>query len=273
MFSAFTSRAARAVALAAAGAVVVVAVPASSQATVRAADTLTAVQHVAAGNAAYTARDAAGALRHYEAALALEPRSFEALWRASRAGVDLGEFEPDAARREALFRTAADRARTAVSVQPDSPEGHFALARALGRAALAMGVRDRVKYAGVIRDEALTCLRLQSDHAGCLHVMGVWNAEVMRLSGLQRMVARNFLGGKVFGTANWAAAERYLTAAARTDPGRVIHRLDLARVYRDTGRPELARAQYQAVLDGAPSDPNDPQYKRQAAAELARLRG
>ena len=36
-----------------------------------------------------------------------------------------------------------------------------------------------------------------------LHVMGMWNAEVMRLNTFSRAVAKNVLGGRVFGAASW----------------------------------------------------------------------
>ena len=45
-----------------------------------------------------------------------------------------------------------------------------------------------------------------------MHVMGMWNAEVMRLNGMSRFMAKNFLGGRVFESANWNDAQRYLGA-------------------------------------------------------------
>jgi len=50
-----------------------------------------------------------------------------------------------------------------------------------------------------------------------------------------------------------------------------VHRLDLARVYRDEGKTAQARTEYQAVLSGETIDYNDPHYKEQAASELKKL--
>lgn len=236
-----------------------------------AAHAQSAAELVAAGNAAYEARNAPESLRDYERALALEPRNYEALWRAARAGVELGEFNPDAEARAALYRTAEQRGRLAVEVKPDDAEGHFALALALGRAALTLGSRERIQYATGVRTQALECLKINAAHPGCMHVMGVWNAEIMRLNGLTRMVARSFLGGAVFSQASWQNAERYLVDAVKHDPRRVVHRLDLARVYADMGLKPQARSQYQAVLSGELIDYNDPRYKQQAAEELKTL--
>lgn len=230
-----------------------------------------AADYVAQGNAAYEARNAPEALRDYDRALALEPHNYEALWRAARSGIDLGEYEPDAARRAALFKTAEERARLATEVNAADANGHFTLARALGRKALSLGVRDRVRYAGAVREQALDCLARDAGHAGCLDVMGVWNAEVMRLGGFQRMFARNFLGGKVFGEASWANARKNLEAATNAEPRRIVHRLDLARVYADMNLKPEARTQFQAVIHGELIDYNDPHYKAEAVAELKKL--
>lgn len=230
-----------------------------------------AADYVARGNTAYEARNATQALRDYDAAIALEPRNYEALWRAARSGVDLGEYESDATRRAALYQAADAHAKLAVDVSPTDANGHFVLARALGRQALSLGARDKVKYAGDVRDQALECLKLEPNHAGCLDIMGVWNAEVMRLGGFQRMMARNFLGGKVFGAANWPNARKYLEAAVNAEPRRIVHRLDLARVYADMGMKGPARTQFEAVVNGDLIDYNDPHYKAEAAAELDKL--
>ena len=128
-----------------------------------------------------------------------------------------------------------------------------------------------MKYAGKVRDQAMECLRIDPKHAGCLHVMGVWNAEVMRLNGFTRMIARNFLGGQVFSQASWANARSYLEQAVTNDPRRIVHRLDLAKVYADMGLASLAKTEYQAVISGELVDYNDPRYKAEAAEALKKL--
>jgi tetratricopeptide (TPR) repeat protein len=232
----------------------------------------TAAEHIQAGDRAHTMLDAAAALEHYERALSLEPDNYEALWKASRDAVDLGEFIADKKRRTEYYRRAEGYARRAVAANPADAEAHFHLARAVGVAALSLGVRDRVKYANEVRAEALRALERDPKHPGALHVMGVWNAEVMRLSGFERSFARTFLGGKVFGSASWADAVRYMEEAVAVDPQRLTHHLDLARIYRDRGEKAKAREHYEAVLRGTPTEFNDAQYKLAAERELAALR-
>jgi tetratricopeptide (TPR) repeat protein len=230
-----------------------------------------AAEWMSRGDAAFAARNATEAVAAYEKVLAADPNNYDALWRASRSQVDLATAEPDATRRSAMYKTAQEWAAHAVQVNPAGAEGHFVLAEALGRMALTMGARDRVKYAGNVRDQALACLKADPKHAGCLHVMGVWNAEVMRLNGITRLIARNFLGGQVFGEASWANARRYLEQAVTAEPRRIVHRLDLAKVYADMGLKSLARTQFEAVVSGELIDYNDPRYKAEAAAALKKL--
>jgi tetratricopeptide (TPR) repeat protein len=236
-----------------------------------AANAQSASEFTTAGDREYVAMDGPAALADYEKAIASDPRNFEALWKASRSAVDIGSYAP-AGKRAALFSTAEQYARRALALNPASPEGHFAVARALGKTALAQSVRGRVKYATEIRSQALECLRADPKHAGCLHVMGMWNAEVMRLNGIERLVAKNFLGGKVFASASWNEAERYMEKSVASDPNRIVHHLDLAGVYRDIGDKARQRTELETVLRLPSTDMNDARYKEEANAQLAGLR-
>ena len=159
-----------------------------------------------------------------------------------------------------------------LAANANDAEGHFQLSRAVGRTALAASPRDRVKFAVEVREAALKALQFQPRHPGALHVLGVWNAEVMRLNGVMRAMAKAFLGGQVLSSANWPEAIRYLELAVTVEPNRLVHHLDLARVYRDAGRPNEARAAYQAALRAPMQDANDDHYRQSADDELKKLR-
>ena len=233
-----------------------------------AAGAQTAADHVALGDKEYVAMNAPAALQHYEEAIKLDPKNYEALWKASRSAVDLGSYETNEKRREDYFKNAETYARRAVEVNPGDAEGHFNLARALGKNALTQSPRARIKYAKDVRDHALECLKISPRHAGCLHVMGMWNAEVMRLNGFTRMIAKNFLGGKIFDSASWAEAKRYMEASVASEPDRIVHHVDLAGVYRDMGDKAKARAEWQAAMKLPNSDYNDRHFKAEADAGL-----
>jgi tetratricopeptide (TPR) repeat protein len=228
--------------------------------------------HLSRGDEAYSSLRPVEALAHYEAAVAQDSAGYDALWKASRSLADLAEYEPDKENRAGMYRRAERFARLAVAANPNDAEAHFHLARAVGRVALSHGPKDRVKYGKVVREEALEALRLDPDHPGALHVMGMWHAEVRRLPGLARFFAKSFLGGQILGSARWDEAVRLLSRAVEVDPQRLAHHLDLARIHRDIDQPEQARAHYQHVIEGVATDYNDEHYKAEAREELARLK-
>jgi tetratricopeptide (TPR) repeat protein len=229
-------------------------------------------EHIALGDKDHAAMNAPGALRHYEEAMKADPRSYEALWKATREAVDVGEFNSDEKERDRLYTQAELYARRAVEANPADAEGHFHLARALGRKALSLGKKDQVKYAGDVRTHALEALKLNPKHPGALHVMGMWNYNVMRLSGVTRFMAKTFLGGKVFDSANWDDAQRYMEESAAIEPARLVHHLDLARVYRARDNKEKARAAYEAAIRGPATEYNDRKFQAEAAAEIKEVR-
>jgi tetratricopeptide (TPR) repeat protein len=227
-------------------------------------------EHISLSDVAYRERRAADALDHLLRAIAAEPDNYEALWKASRTEADLAEAANGTAM-DSLLAAAQQHAEAAIRLQPDDAEGHFAFARALGRRALSVGTRHRIRYSQLIRSEALTALKADGTHAGALHVLGMWNAEIMRVNGLARVVARTFLGADVFSLASWEEAQRLLEASVQHDPQRIVHRLDLAGIYADRGDKSRAREMYLWIASAPTVEPNDDLYKRQAAEQLKRL--
>jgi tetratricopeptide (TPR) repeat protein len=234
------------------------------------ADTLVTA-HITAGDREHAAMRAGAALSEYEQAIAIDSGSYEALYKAAREAVDLGEFDPDAAVRRADYAKGLAYARRAVAADSNGAGGHFHVARALGRQALSVGTKARIQYAKAVRAEALKALAIDSLHPGALHVMGVWNAEIMRLSGIERFIARNLLGGGILGAASWPEAVRYMERSVAVEPQRIVHHLDLAKIYADIKETAKAREQFRLVLSLSPADYNDPHYQQEARDRLARL--
>jgi tetratricopeptide (TPR) repeat protein len=96
----------------------------------------TAADHIALGDKSYVGMDAPAALQHYQEAIKLDPKNYEALWKASRSAVDLGSYERDDEKRGLDFKNAEAYARSAVEVNPGDAEGHFNLARSSGKTRL-----------------------------------------------------------------------------------------------------------------------------------------
>ena len=228
----------------------------------------TAQEHIALGDRDFTDRKAQSAREHFLQALSVEPKNYEALWKASRVEVDLAESLPRGAAQDSAMTAARRHAEDAVAVNAHDAEGHFTLARAVGRKALTVGTMDRIRFSKVVRTEALEALRYDSTHAGALHVLGMWNAEIMRVNGLARAFARTFLGAQVFGLASWDSAQALLERSVQQDPVRIVHHLDLGAIYADRGANDRAREQFELIERAPVREYNDPLYKRQAAERL-----
>lgn len=231
--------------------------------------TASAERLIRQGDAAHTALRPGEALEAFLAVLASEPGNYDALWRASRESVNLGMLAPGPEERKSHYAAAEAMARRARAARPGGVEGAEWLAIAMGRQALDQGPRARARYAVEVRTVALEALALDSLNAGAHHVLGMWHAEVRRLSGVERWLAQRVLGAADFKEASWEAAERHLRRAVDLEGSGLIHHLDLAGIYRDTGRAEEARQSLRQVLERPAVEPVDPLHK-QAAQEILR---
>lgn len=218
------------------------------------------------------------ALAHYRAALALDSTSYAALWKASRELVNIAkQIEDDGDepkhRRDSLYVAARDYAEAAVRVNPNGAEGHTMIAQALGRLSRTRGGKERVRFARIIYDEAMRAIALDSTDDVAHHVIGAWNAEVRRLSGLQRFFAKTLFGAGFMDRANWDDAQRYLQRAVALKPTHIYHRLELAEVYVDVGKYAAAREQLTAIHDLPIADVLDHEYKKRAVLLLGDIKG
>jgi tetratricopeptide (TPR) repeat protein len=231
-----------------------------------------AADHIAMGVAANEAHDPATALLHFQAALEQDSASYEANWRGAITLLDLGDLSPDSlkqTRRDSLYALAELYAGRAVKSDSMDADGHFALAAATGKVSLTLGQDARIRRAGIIRREAMRAIALNPRHDGAYHIMGRWNAEIMRISGISRFVARNFLGAGVFKQASWKNAIANMEKAVALDPRRIQHHLELARIYADRKRGADAGAQLHLVESLPARETTDFLLKRQGA-ELRR---
>jgi len=233
-----------------------------------------AADHIAMGIAANEAHDPRTALQHFDAALEQDSSSYEAHWRAAMTLLDLGEqiaVRGKSPERDSLYAEAERYANRAVVADSNGADGHFALAASVGRRSLSLGQKARIRRFSVVRREALRTIELNPRHDGAYHVLGRWNAEIMRISGLSRFFAKTFLGAGVFGQASWSRAIANMKKAVELDSGRVVHRLELARIYADRKQLAEAETQLHAVESLPAREIMDSAYKQQAAELRERI--
>lgn len=228
----------------------------------------------ALGHAAWERREPLVALEHFRAVLARDSLDYVANWEGALALIDLGSDTPEEVEspaRDSLYARAEAYAKRAVRAFPESADAWFVLANAMGRTSLTKGNRERVRHAAEIRDAARRAIALDPRHDGAYHVLGRWHAEIMRLSGIQKFFARTFLGGRILGQASWDSATANLERSVAIDPARIVHRIDLARVYVDLRRYADARVQLERIAGLPVGDYGDERRRDQAAALLVRI--
>jgi regulator of microtubule dynamics RMD1/3-like protein len=267
-------------------ALVLLAAPLGAQATV--------AEHVALGDSARAALHSPDALRHYQAAAELilretatqlqqvagvhptNPQYCAALWKAAREISDVAkQMLGDSLKqqRDSLYSLGRSWAEQAIQFDSTSADAHFSLALVLGRLSRTRGGKERVKFAKIIYDEAARAVQLDPRHDGAYHILGIWNAEVKRLSGFTRFFAKTLFGAGFMDRASWDSAVVDMERAVTLNPQQVYHRLELAGVYVDVGQPAKAIEQLETIEHLPVGDPMDPYYKRVAAQALAELKG
>ena len=234
------------------------------------------VNHIALGDSAGLMHPDVQ-LRHYQAALAVDSMSYEANWKAARAIADVakqiqGNADSLKHRRDSLYSVGRGYAERAIRADSTRADGHYALSMVLGRLSRTKGSKERVRYAKIIYDEATRAVQIDSNYDNAHHVLGAWNAEVKRLSGIQRFFAKALFGGGFMDKANWDDAVKQLETAVRLAPNHIYHRLELAEVYTDLGRYSKAREQLTVIATLPEVDVLDGQYKKDAADLLADIK-
>ena len=232
-----------------------------------------AADHIALGDSATNALQPEAALRHFQGAMALDSANYEANWKAARAIADVakqieGNADSLKKRRDSLYTVGRGYAERAIRADSLGADGHYALAMVLGRLSRTKGSKERVRFAKVIYDEASRAVALNPNHDGAHHVLGAWNAEVKRLSGIQRFFAKALFGGGFMSVANWDDAVKHLERAVALNPQHIYHRLELAEVYADLEQYTKAREQLTVIPTLPIHDVLDAQYKEDAAALL-----
>ncbi len=194
----------------------------------------------------------------WRAALASNPKDFDAAWKLAQAEYWLGDHAPQGEARS-HFEAGVDAGQRAVAIDPDRPEGHFWIAANMGTMAESFGIRAGLKYRKPIKAELEKVLAIDPAYrqGSADRALGRWYDKVPRLFG-----------------GNARLAEEHLKKALTYNPNSTITHYFLAELYVDDDRTAEARAECQKVLD-APADPEyapeDRDYKQKAGTLLKKI--
>jgi hypothetical protein len=168
----------------------------------------------------------------------------DSVWMAVEAAI----AAKDKNKTRELLKDAEVEARSAVEGHKGEVGRRFALAVVLGLRADREGGKTKIAIASELKKELDATLVLDPDHGRARHMRGRLNAGVLRMNRVTRWIATSMLGGGELKKATWAGAERDLAFAEVAVPEVGDHHLQLAYLYRDTKRPELALIEAEHAL-------------------------
>jgi len=223
------------------------------------------------GGSAYQKFNNESALNFYEKAFFLDNnKNYEVAWKISRAYVDIGEVKEDKNERKMYYQKGSDYADKAIEINPDGSKGYLFSSIALGRVALDAGKKEQVRLSKEIKKQVDKSLELNPNDDIAWHVLGRWNRKMATLGWIQRQFANVFLGG-VPKDASVEESANCFKKAIELNPGHINHHLELAYTYEELNEKELAKQEYQKVLDLPEKDSDDKDHKLNAEKRLKKL--
>jgi tetratricopeptide (TPR) repeat protein len=235
----------------------------------------TADEQLKKGDEFYAQHKDAEALEAYLAAVQADPKSYEAAWKACRSTIDMGDLTDLKAKggeekQKKFYKDSETFARQAVALGPNDTWGHFYLSAALGKYALMLGKKEQIAMSREIKAEIEKAIELDAANDLAYHALGRWHRRIAEIGGATR-----FFGSILYGSipkGSFEEAEKALQKAAELKPDFLEHHLELARTYMETDKYKEAVAEYQKTIDLPGLTSKDPDYKKEAAAEIVKAK-
>jgi tetratricopeptide (TPR) repeat protein len=236
----------------------------------------TAAEHIQLGDQAYAQFDDQQALAQYQEALKLEPANYEALWKASRAMVDIADVIPATdkdvkERQKKLYTEATSLAKKAVAANPDDTWGHFQLAASNGKRLLLLGKKEQIEASKAVRAEIDKAIELDPENDLAFHALGRWHRRMAEIGG-----AKRFFGSIIYGSipkGSFEESELNLRKAIELNPKYANHYLELGRTLVALKKYNEAAQAFQTCIELPKTTSKDDVLKAEAATELETIRG
>ena len=225
---------------------------------------------IASGDVYYDQMNAQESLRYYLPAEELEPDNVRLLVRISREYRHLMSDASSPAEKLRLATLAVAYAKRAAALGPDDSEAQLAVAISYGKLQPQEGNEEKLETSRIIKAEADKALKLDPNSDLAWHVLGRWNMGFAEITGVKRAMAE-LLYGKLPVT-TYEDAAKCFERAIELKPDRLMHYIELGRVYACMGRTAEARRLITKGLAMKETEKDDPETKRRGEEELTKLR-
>jgi tetratricopeptide (TPR) repeat protein len=213
---------------------------------------------------------AADALKYYLPAEKLDPKNAHLLVRISR---EYRHLMSDAAgpKEKVEFGGAAlEYAKRAATLSPDEPEAQLAVAISYGKLQPFEGNREKLEDARFIKDAADKVIKLDPRSDLGWHVLGRWHMGFAGVDPIRRTLAL-FTYGKLLPNSTYEDAAKCFEKAIELNPNRLMHYIELGRVYAQMGRTDEAKRLITKGLAMRDTEKDDPETKRVGQEALNKL--
>jgi tetratricopeptide (TPR) repeat protein len=219
----------------------------------------TAAALIAKGDAFDERLQANEALQFFLPAEKLEPNNAELLVRIARQYRHLMSDTSSKKEKLRLGYISLGFAQRAATLAPNNAEAQLSPAISYGKMLPSMGSKEQVDASPKIKEAVDRTLQLNPKNDTAWHILGRWNRVLADMNPLKRMLA-GALYGNLPVTTN-EAAEKCLLKAIATNPNRLMHYIELGRIYAAMGRKEDARKFIEKGLSMPNKEKDDPEMK------------
>ena len=213
--------------------------------------------------------DAKEALSFYLLAEKLEPHNPHILIPIAR---QYRHLMADASTKEEKLRlgyVAMNYSKRAGACGPHDAEAQLDLAITLGKMLPYMSAKEQVDASPRIKESVDKALALNPSNDTAWHILGRWNRVLAEVNKIKRAFAGMLYGGLPTGTLPDAA--HAMQKAIGLNPNRLMHYIELGRIYADMGRKDDARLYINKGLAMPNSEKDDPETKQRGRETLAKL--
>ncbi|MFI5168327.1 MAG: hypothetical protein ACHQQS_17095 [Thermoanaerobaculales bacterium] len=229
-----------------------------------------AASQLVAGDAALARLDLRAAVVAFRAAVGVAHASYEAAWKLARALADSATLSQDRQEQKKFCTEAEGFARKAVLLDPAGAKGHDYLAIALGKLALFEGGKRKVELSKEVEAEAEKALERDPNDDLALHVLAIWNRELVQLNWFLRQAAQVLYGRLPQASLDAAIAD--LERASELRPDVIPHHVEFGITLEAARRWPEARAELEKALALPTGWVTDDYYRGLARTHLARVR-
>ncbi|HET9367646.1 MAG TPA: tetratricopeptide repeat protein [Candidatus Udaeobacter sp.] len=209
------------------------------------------------------------ALEVYLPANKLEPNNVKLLVCIARQYRHLMSDTSSKQEKLRLGNTSLEFASRAATLAPNNSEAQLSPAISLGKMLPFMGTKDQIKASPRIKAAVDRTLLLDPNNDNAWHILGRWNRVLANVSVVKRVLAKALYGDLPVTTNE--AAEKCLLKAIEINPNRLMHYIELGRIYAQMGRKEEARKYIQKGMAMPNKEKDDPEMKEIGKQTLQKL--